>query len=77
MGGVDVTVVELRQAVARVDVRALRDRALTGLLVALAALVYVVGWSAGAVVQAGIWAWSGLVVGWRDGRDSIRKGWSA
>lgn len=51
--------------------------AVTWLLTAFAVVLYALGWLVGVVVQAAVWAWSGLVVGWRDGRDSIRKGWTA
>lgn len=44
------------------------------LLTALALIPYALGWLAGAVVEVAVWAWSGLVVGWSDGRNLIRKG---
>jgi hypothetical protein len=50
---------------------------LSVLLTALALLPYVLGVVAGAVVAVWVWAWAAVVVGWRDGRNSIRKGWSA
>lgn len=56
--------------------RRVRSAAAVWLLVLLAAVPYVLGWLAGVAVQAAVWAWSGLVVGWRDGRETIRKGWS-
>jgi hypothetical protein len=64
----------------RLAVPAMRKRALAllgALLVALAVIPYALGWLAGVVVQVSVWAWSGLVVGWLDGRATIRKGWSS
>jgi hypothetical protein len=54
-----------------------RERALgllSALLTALALLPYLLGAVAGAVAEVAAWAWSGLVVGWSDGRNLIRKG---
>ncbi len=48
--------------------------ALTVLLTVLALLPYALGWLVGVLVEVAVWAWSGLVVGWTDGRKLIRKG---
>ncbi|SFO14560.1 hypothetical protein SAMN04489713_104267 [Actinomadura madurae] len=37
-------------------------------LTALAAVPYVLGWTAGAVAVVAAWSWAALVAGWRDGR---------
>jgi hypothetical protein len=53
-----------------------RERArdlLRALLTALALLPYLVGVVAGAVVAVGVWVWAAVLVGWRDGRNSIPK----
>ncbi len=53
-----------------------RERArdvLRALLTALALLPYVLGVVAGAVVAVAVWAWAAVLVGWRDGRNSIPK----
>ncbi len=57
-------------------VRSLLSVGLSGLLTAVALLPYCAGLVAGGVVQMCVWVWSGMVLGWRDGRDSIRKRWS-
>jgi hypothetical protein len=53
-----------------------RERALgvlRALLTALALLPYVLGVVAGVVVAVAAWAWTAVLVGWRDGRNSIPK----
>ena len=60
----------------RISGPSVRERArglLRALLTALALLPYVVGVVAGAVVAVAVWAWAAVLVGWRDGRNSIPK----
>lgn len=42
------------------------------LLTCLAAVLYLVGWSAGKVSLVLGWLWAGIMVGWDDARSRVR-----